>query len=88
MPHELRLQALDFWIDKRRDLIPQRFSKAFIIESAKFIIENNNFIFDTVLYKQLKGTAMGTKFAPSYTCVTVEYLGETRLFSAGSTKVF
>ena len=48
IPHELGLQALDFWIEKRKDLIPQRFSKAFITESAKFILENNNSIFDKV----------------------------------------
>ena len=31
IPHELGLQPLYFWIIKRRDLIPQRFSKAFVM---------------------------------------------------------
>ena len=80
IPHSLGLKALKYWIEKRRDLVPIRFSDAFIIESAKFVLENNNFMFDNKLYKQIKGTAMGTKFAPSYACLTIGFLEETRLF--------
>ena len=80
IPHQLGLEAIEFWIDKRQDLILDRFSKTFILDSVKFILENNNFMFDEILYKQVKGTAMGTKFAPSYACLTVGFLEETKLF--------
>ena len=65
IPHDLGIQALKFWIHEKRDILPERFTELFILESATFVLENNNFIFDDVMYKQKKGTAMGTKFAPS-----------------------
>ena len=34
VPHDLGLEALSCWIDKNRNLIPGRFTKAFIIEAA------------------------------------------------------
>lgn len=80
IPHELGLEALTYWINKRHDLIPERLSCDFIVNAAKFILENNNFLFDGTLYKQTAGTAMGTKFAPPYACLTVGYLEETKLF--------
>ena len=46
IPHSLGLEALTYCIEKRRDLTPIRFSNDFIIESAKFVLENNNFLFD------------------------------------------
>ena len=33
------------------------------------------------MYLQLPGTAMGTKCAPPYACLTVGYLEETKLFT-------
>ena len=80
IPHELGLEALNYWINKKHDLIPERLNCDFIIDAAKFILENNNFLFDGTLYKQTAGTAMGTKFAPSYACLTIGYLEETKLF--------
>ena len=65
---------------KKHDLIPERLNSNFIIDEAKFIPENNNILFDGTLYKQTAGTAMGTKFAPSYACLTIGYLEETKLF--------
>ena len=41
----------------------------------------NNFCFDNDMHKQVKGTAMGKKFAPAYACLTVGYLAETKLFT-------
>ena len=39
-----------------------RFSNNFILEAIKFILENNTFSFNSNVYKQTKGTAMGIKF--------------------------
>ena len=78
--HDLGLEALSYWIDKKRDLIPKRFTKAFILEAASFVLSNNSFQFDSYMFLQLVGTPMGTKFAPPYACLSVGYLEETILF--------
>ncbi len=80
IPHNLGIEAIKFWTDKRKDLIPPRFSQRFILDSVKFILQNNNFLFDNVLYQQVSGTAMGTKFAPPYACLTIGFLEETVLY--------
>ena len=80
IPHDLGLEALSYWIDKKPNLIPERFTKAFILEAASFVLSNNNFQFDIYMFLQLVGTAMGTKFAPPYACLSVGYLEETILF--------
>ena len=37
IPHHLQLQALSYWIDKKGNLIPEHFTKAFILEAASFV---------------------------------------------------
>ena len=80
IPITLGLEALDYWLDKLTFLIPERFTKEFIITSVQFILENNYFNFDSELWHQLIGTAMGKSFAPPYACLTMGYLEETMLF--------
>ena len=36
IPHDLGLEAISYWIDKKRNLIPKHFIKAFILEAALF----------------------------------------------------
>jgi hypothetical protein len=48
------------------ELIARKFSKEFIIDSIKFILENNTFHFDGEFYKQIKGTAKETKMTTVY----------------------
>ena len=79
IPHDLGLEALQYWLNKHPELLPQRFSVNFIIEASKLILENNNFKFDGQYYHQDTGTAMGAVFAPPYACLTVGYLEETKL---------
>ena len=78
--HDLGLKALEYFIDKYRDIIPSRFTKEFIIKSVSFILNNNNFLFDNILYHQLTGTAMGTIMAPPYACLSIGFLEETKLY--------
>ena len=80
IPHDLGLEILSYWIEKKRNLIPERFTKAFIVEAASFVLSNKNFQFDSYMFLQLVGTAMSTKFAPPYACLSVNYLEETILF--------
>ena len=78
--HDLGLQALQYWLNKLRHLIPSRFTPDFILESASFVLKNNCFLFDEVLYQQRVGTAMGTGFAPPYACLTVGFLEVTKFY--------
>ena len=64
--HDLGIKALRYWTDKCRDLIPERFTQAFIIEAAEFVLRNNYFIFDNEMFLQVIGTATGTIFAPPH----------------------
>ncbi|XP_075440692.1 uncharacterized protein LOC142485864 [Ascaphus truei] len=38
----------------------------FILQAITFILEHNYFLFEDIYYLQICGTAMGTRFAPSY----------------------
>ena len=80
IPNELGMEALQYWIRRRATLIPSRFSESFILESAKFILENNFFVFGERMWRQVVGTAMGKEMASPYACLTVGYLEETILF--------
>ena len=66
IPHAYRLEALPCWIEKHLSSLHERFSKQFVLESARFIIENNNGKFNDEFFVQINGTAMGTIFAPTY----------------------
>ena len=64
IPIELGLKAIEYWIDEESNLISIRFSKEFILVSLEFILRNNNFKFDNLIYNQTEGTAMGTSALP------------------------
>ena len=83
--HELGIEAINSWLSKYPYLIHKRFSKEFILESIKTILENNNFFFNETMYTQVRGTAMGTKFAPTYATLVLAYL-EEKLYSEIETK--
>ena len=79
IPTRLGIQALDYWLTKLSSMVESRFTKAFIIESVRFILENNFFEFNSTMWHQLCGTAMGKSFAPPYACLTMGFLEETIL---------
>ena len=76
IPHDLGINAIKYWLNKYPELIPDRISKEFILTGLKFILENNNFHFDDNHYRQILGTAMGTKVAPTYGTLTLAFLEE------------
>ncbi|MEW8547697.1 MAG: reverse transcriptase domain-containing protein, partial [Candidatus Thiodiazotropha sp.] len=80
IPHSLELEAINFWIEQFSEELPERFSKEFVIESLRFILENNTFQFNDEFFRQKKGTAMGTKVAPTYATLTIGYL-EQKLYN-------
>ena len=73
IPHEYGLEAIEFWLNIFPESLHPRFPKEFILESVKFILENNNLKFDNEYFNQIKGTAMGTIFAPTYANLTMGY---------------
>ena len=88
IPTERDLEAIEYWIMRKRDVIPQRFTKEFILESVEFIFLKNYFLFDSKMFKQIIGTAMGTKSAPSYAFPIIGYQEETKLFTQALPKYF
>ena len=81
IPHDLGIEAISYWYDKCKHLLPRNFSKDLIIQGVKLVLENNTFKFDGKTYWQHKGTAMGTKIAPTYATLVLGYL-EQKLYSS------
>ncbi len=79
IPHTLGLTAVKYWLEKFPGELPSRFSHDFILDGIKLILENNTFYFNGNYYRQTKGTAMGTKFAPIYATLAIAFL-EERLY--------
>lgn len=61
--HEDGLAAMKYYLDQREQLNP---STDFLITIAKKVLMMNAFRFQDSYYLQKKGTAMGTRMAPSY----------------------
>ena len=66
IPHTFGLEALDYWLENHPESLHTRFNKEFVLECAKFILQNSNMKFSNECYNQVKGTAMGTNFTPTY----------------------
>ena len=41
---------------------------------ALFVLQNNYFELNGIVKRQISGTAIGTKFAPTYACIFVDTL--------------
>ena len=46
IPHELGVEAIEYWLEKGKTLIQPRFRKQFIIKSTEIILKRNAFYFD------------------------------------------
>ena len=73
IPHEFGLEAIEYFLTKYQEDLHPRFRKAFVLESANFILKNNTLTFDSKFYLKIKGTTMGTIFAPTYANITMGY---------------
>ena len=71
--HAYGLEALFYWIDKHSGNLHERFNKQFVLESARLIIENNNYKFNDKFFVQINGTEIGTIFAPTYATLSMSY---------------
>ena len=73
IPHKFGIEAVDYFLSKYQEDLHPKFKKEFVLESANFILKNNIVTFDSEFYLQIKGTAMGTIFAPTYANLTIGY---------------
>ena len=71
--HAYELEALSYWIDKHPGSLHKRFSKQFVLESARLILENNNCKFSDEIFVQINSTAMGIIFAPTCAILSTGY---------------
>ena len=71
---DLGTKAIIYWVEKHPEKLHERFNIDIVIQSIHYILENNIFVFNDEYYRQKWGTAMGTKCAPTYACLTVAYL--------------
>ena len=77
--HDLGIQALNYWLNKTQNEDIDRISKEFIVKGMEIILQNNYMYFDGEIYRQIRGTAMGTRVAPVYANLVLAYL-EDQLF--------
>uniref|UniRef100_A0A8C5M903 Uncharacterized protein n=1 Tax=Leptobrachium leishanense TaxID=445787 RepID=A0A8C5M903_9ANUR len=71
IPHHLGCEAVQFFLRELGQFEEEQID--FIIEGIKLILQNNYFWYDYGFYLQLIGTAMGTRFAPSYANLFMAY---------------
>ena len=76
VPHEERLIAIRKALDTRKD---KAISTDSLIELAERVLKNNIFEPDKSVFKQLRGTAIGTKMAPHYAIIFMDSLEEETL---------
>ena len=69
IPHEDGLAAIREALDTRED---QVISTDSLVELAELVLKNNYFEHNGKTYKQKRGTAIGTKFAPPYAILTLD----------------
>ena len=80
IPHDLGIEAIEYFLDKYPNTIDKLFKKEFILEGLKFILKNNTFLFNGDNFLQLVGTAMGTIVAPTYATLVMAFL-EIKLYN-------
>ena len=68
IPHEDGLVAMRITLDERED---ETLSTDSLIELVECVLKNNMFEHNTSFYKQIRGTAIGTKMAPPFAIIFV-----------------
>ena len=79
IPHEDGLSALRKRLDNRKE---KYISTDTLCDLAEVVLKNNIFKFSKKIFKQKRGTAIGTKFAPPYSILFMAVLEEAILKEA------
>ena len=77
--NELGKEAITYWVTNHPNQLLRNISKEFIIKALAIVRECNAFTFDNTNYVQIRGTAMGTKVAPTYATLVMGFL-EIKLY--------
>ena len=78
IPHSAGIKALSNMLEAREH---KAVSTEELVKIARFVLENNYFKFNGDFKKQNSGTAIGTKFAPPYSCIFMDDL-ETKFLQS------
>ena len=73
IPHEEGLASLRRFLDARTE---KKVTTETLVELAEIVVKNNIFQINEKTLKELRGTAIGTKFAPSYAILFMADLEE------------
>lgn len=85
IPHKEGIEACLFFTEKYRKFLPKYAPNKTILKTLLlFVLENNYFEFENKIYRQLFGTAMGTKMAPPYANIFLADLEEKYIFQHNS----
>ena len=78
--HTFGLETLDYWLENHSKNFYARFNKKFVLECANLILQNSTIKFNNKFYNQIKVTAMGKIFAPTYATSSIWYF-EIKIYS-------
>ena len=77
---DLGIIAIKYWLQQYPELIVRNLPSDFISEALTILLQYNTFIFNQVNCIQVRGTAMGTKVAPTNVAIVMGYL-ENKLYN-------
>ena len=80
--HDAGLQALHEKLEERND---KSVPTADLVNMTDFLLENNYSEFDSCIKEQIFGTAIGTKYAPSYAFIFMDKV-ESAFLESENTK--
>ena len=73
IPHDVGLKALRELLEKREQ---KKIPTEELVQMAEFVLKNNFFEFNGQIKQQISGTAIGTKYAPTYACIYMDKMEE------------
>lgn len=77
--HTEGLRAVNHYLSEREEMTPP---SSFLTELTSWVLHNNVFLFQDVMYRQRKGTSMGASFAPEYACLFLGLWESEYVFNA------
>ena len=66
--------AINVWLQQHPNLLTRDLPNELIIEALSIILKYNTFTFNSKDYIRIRGTAIGTKVAPTYVTLVMGYL--------------
>ena len=76
IPHDLGLTAIEYWRNTHAEThcLEHSQKNLVILEAISLVLKENTFHFNDKFYRQIQGTAMGSKMAPTYGTLVMDYL--------------